>query len=147
MQLSPAGAIADVLWYETKNHARNIELDAFVVMPNHIHGILILNDDITDGMKNVGGVAWHPLFYDIIIRDGVSCERIQTYIIKNPSKWGKDKFYYQTDNKSCPGLKSNQKLREPSNHLPEQAPGQGGESAGKTAGQGCNKHRQRAVRQ
>lgn len=44
MQLTPAGAIASVFWHEIKNHAKNIELGEFVVMPNHIHGILILND-------------------------------------------------------------------------------------------------------
>ncbi|HEV7347003.1 transposase [Telluribacter sp.] len=43
MVLSPAGVIADVFWHEIKNHARNIELGEFVVMPNHVHGILILN--------------------------------------------------------------------------------------------------------
>ena len=43
MQLSPAGILADVFWHEIKNHAKNIELGEFVVMPNHIHGILILH--------------------------------------------------------------------------------------------------------
>ena len=37
------GAIADVLWHEIKNHAKNVKLGQFVVMPNHIHGILILD--------------------------------------------------------------------------------------------------------
>lgn len=46
MILSPTGAIADVLWYEIKNHVKNIELGEFVVMPNHIHGILILNGNV-----------------------------------------------------------------------------------------------------
>lgn len=56
MHVSPAGAIADVLWHEIKNHAKNIELGEFVVMPNHIHGILILNgnDRIRDGRDVVG---------------------------------------------------------------------------------------------
>ncbi len=51
MILTPAGVIADVLWHEIKNHAKNIGLGAFVVMPNHIHGILILdgNDVGVDG--------------------------------------------------------------------------------------------------
>ena len=44
MQVSPAGAIAYVLWNEIKNHAKNVELGEFVVMPNHVHGILILNN-------------------------------------------------------------------------------------------------------
>jgi len=38
------GVIADILWHEIPNHANNVELDAFVVMPNHIHGIIILNE-------------------------------------------------------------------------------------------------------
>jgi len=42
-QLSKIGIIADILWYEIKNHAKNIELGEFIAMPNHIHGILILN--------------------------------------------------------------------------------------------------------
>jgi putative transposase len=45
MQLSPIGIIANILCFETKNHFKNIELDVFIVMPNHIHGILILNND------------------------------------------------------------------------------------------------------
>ena len=42
IQLSNIGVIADVFWYEIKNHAEKIELDVFVIMPNHVHGILIL---------------------------------------------------------------------------------------------------------
>jgi|GEM_PF-78769 len=45
MQLSNIGVLADVLWYEIKNHAKNVSLDTFIIMPNHIHGILILNKD------------------------------------------------------------------------------------------------------
>ncbi len=43
MKLSHAGVLADVFWYEIKNHAQNIELDEYIVMPNHVHGIIILN--------------------------------------------------------------------------------------------------------
>jgi REP element-mobilizing transposase RayT len=54
MQLSQVGVIADIFWYEIPHHAKNVELGAFVVMPNHIHGILILtgNDD-DNGNDNV----------------------------------------------------------------------------------------------
>ncbi len=51
MQVSPAGAIAHVLWHEIKNHAKNVELGEFVVMPNHVHGILILKND-----RNIVGI-------------------------------------------------------------------------------------------
>jgi putative transposase len=58
MVLSNVGIIADILWYEIKNHSKNIELGQFVVMPNHVHGVLIIcgNDiesDATDDV-NVG---------------------------------------------------------------------------------------------
>ncbi len=43
MILSNVGVITDLLWYEIKNHAKNVELGQFVVMPNHLHGILILH--------------------------------------------------------------------------------------------------------
>ena len=43
MYLSNIGVLADVFWHEIKHHAQNIELGDFVVMPNHVHGILVLN--------------------------------------------------------------------------------------------------------
>lgn len=45
MILSPVGIIADLLWHEIKNHFNEVTLEEFVVMPNHIHGILILQND------------------------------------------------------------------------------------------------------
>jgi hypothetical protein len=58
MQLSRIGVIADILWYQIPRHTQNIELGSFVVMPNHIHGILILTQNATDndaGIVNDGG--------------------------------------------------------------------------------------------
>ena len=42
MIYTPVGAIADVLWSEIRNHTKNVELGEYTVMPNHVHGILIL---------------------------------------------------------------------------------------------------------
>src|SRR5690606_14847257 len=55
MLLSNTGIIADILWYEIPNHAPFVELGDFVVMPNHIHGILILNkpDAVETGHADV----------------------------------------------------------------------------------------------
>ncbi len=58
MQFSNIGIIANIMWYEIKNHANNIELGKFVVMPNHTHGILILknnNYDINNATDDVVG--------------------------------------------------------------------------------------------
>jgi putative transposase len=43
MILSPVGVLANVFWHEIPNHAPNVDLGAFVVMPDHFHGILILS--------------------------------------------------------------------------------------------------------
>jgi REP element-mobilizing transposase RayT len=42
MALSHAGEIAQARWFAIPHHHPNIELDAFVVMPNHVHGIVII---------------------------------------------------------------------------------------------------------
>jgi REP element-mobilizing transposase RayT len=43
MHLSEIGHIASQLWFEMPVHFPFIGLDAFVVMPNHIHGIILIN--------------------------------------------------------------------------------------------------------
>ena len=48
MNLSNIGVLADIFFHEIKNHSNNIRLNAFVVMPNHIHAILILNGGYID---------------------------------------------------------------------------------------------------
>ncbi|HHS50226.1 MAG TPA: transposase [candidate division Zixibacteria bacterium] len=42
--LSEYGKIAKQCWLDIPNHFTNVELDVFVIMPNHIHGILFLNE-------------------------------------------------------------------------------------------------------
>lgn len=51
MELSKVGVIADLLWCEIKNHTKNVQLGEFVVMPNHVHGILILDGSFTETEK------------------------------------------------------------------------------------------------
>ena len=49
MQLSSMGRIAEEYWRLIPKHFSHAELEAFVVMPNHIHGIIILDDDARTG--------------------------------------------------------------------------------------------------
>jgi len=46
MHLTEIGHIASQMWYEIADHFPCIGLDSFVVMPNHIHGIIIINRSI-----------------------------------------------------------------------------------------------------
>jgi putative transposase len=43
MQLSEIGKLAEQYWLEIPNHFPMVELGNFVVMPNHVHGILIID--------------------------------------------------------------------------------------------------------
>ena len=43
MMLNELGLIADKCWTEIPEHFNEVELDAYVIMPNHIHGIIIIN--------------------------------------------------------------------------------------------------------
>jgi REP element-mobilizing transposase RayT len=42
------GKFAEICWYEIPNHFPFVQLGAFVVMPNHIHGIIAINKPETD---------------------------------------------------------------------------------------------------
>ena len=44
MILSETGEIAQSMWYEIPKHSPVAQLGAFVVMPDHVHGILIINN-------------------------------------------------------------------------------------------------------
>jgi len=43
MQLSEIGKMANIYWNEIPEHFPFVKLDAFVVMPNHVHGINIID--------------------------------------------------------------------------------------------------------
>jgi REP element-mobilizing transposase RayT len=55
MKLSTAGMIVQGCWFQIPYLNLHVELGAFVVMPNHIHGILIL-DDIDNTVEIDGSV-------------------------------------------------------------------------------------------
>jgi len=59
MYLSEIGQIASNLWREIPVHFPFIGLDVFVVMPNHIHGIIVINRFI--GTPMVGALHATPL--------------------------------------------------------------------------------------
>ena len=51
MQLSEIGKIAQNEWYKTLEIRpdMNLQLDAFIVMPNHIHGIIVIGENEYNG--------------------------------------------------------------------------------------------------
>ena len=44
MQINLLGHVVLHAWHDLPNHYINVTLDAFCIMPNHIHGIIVLVD-------------------------------------------------------------------------------------------------------
>jgi putative transposase len=55
VQHSPFAAIVEAAWFDLPNYYPHVELDAFVIMPDHIHGIIWLHDmpdnNVGDGLR------------------------------------------------------------------------------------------------
>lgn len=111
MILNGFGKIADKFWKEIPKHFPYANLDKHIVMPNHLHGIIIL-DASTEKRQPIGVIinqfkractieirefninfGWHPRFHDHIIRNEKSLNNIRQYIINNPLNWKSDKNF------------------------------------------------------
>lgn len=130
MRLNEAGAMVQSVWDEIPVFYPGVLTDAFVVMPNHIHGIVVLvgapprgcpnqgqaqgpaptlslpdvvhrfktmtTKRYADGVKRNGwppfpGRLWQRNYYEHIIRNEESLNRIRQYIADNPARWVQDR--------------------------------------------------------
>jgi len=116
MRHSPAGVEAVRFWQAIPDHFPGVALDVFVVMPDHLHGIIHCGSDpgIASGASSVGSVlrwykasvvegfrigvrhnGWEPYdrhlwqrdYYDRIIRTDTELAAIRAYIEGNPGRW------------------------------------------------------------
>jgi putative transposase len=112
MRLNDAGRMLHAVWEDLPHHYAGIELDAFVVMPNHVHGIIFIVGagfkpaptkyglpEIVRGFKTFssrrinesrgtpGTRVWQRNYYEHIIRNDESLDRIREYIANNPMQW------------------------------------------------------------
>ncbi|MBI3159704.1 MAG: transposase [Chloroflexi bacterium] len=61
VEVSAAGEIVQTVWEELPQYYPNIELDEFVVMPNHVHGILWIVEPKGSVANDVGAQHAAPL--------------------------------------------------------------------------------------
>jgi REP element-mobilizing transposase RayT len=114
MRLNKYGQIIQYAWLDLPNHYPHVELGAFCIMPNHMHGIIILNDVERAGIKRhplpeivrafksfsarrinavrkmPGTPFWQRNYYEHVIRNDQDHRIIQEYILSNPLNWEKD---------------------------------------------------------
>jgi REP element-mobilizing transposase RayT len=127
MNLNEYGKIVTATWNDLAFYYPAIKLDAFIVMPNHVHGIIVITGAKTGGetpplqkptlgqimgyykyqstnrikasMKTAGSAIWQRGYYEHVIRDDKSLNRIQEYIIGNPQRWHLDRENPQAQGK------------------------------------------------
>lgn len=54
MILNDLGIIVNKFWVEIPNHYQNISLDEYIIMPDHMHGIIIINSNSSVQTPNLG---------------------------------------------------------------------------------------------
>ncbi|MDF1500849.1 MAG: transposase [Anaerolineales bacterium] len=54
MQLNAAGRMVKTVWDDIPTHYPGVDIDACVIMPNHIHGIIVLVGAAPRGRPNIG---------------------------------------------------------------------------------------------
>ncbi len=107
--LSAHGLVVKAAIENITAHYQTISVDKYVIMPNHVHLILTINDDgramraptISTVINQMKGYVtkqirvsfWQKLFHDHIIRNELEYQKIWAYIDTNPLNW-KDDCYY-----------------------------------------------------
>ena len=105
MKFSEIGKTAYKNIEKLKDIYKTIKIDKFIIMPNHIHLILIIDKETNLLVSNIikkykewvtkqiGKSIWQKSYYDHIIRNEKDYLRIWEYIDENIIKWNLDKYY------------------------------------------------------
>jgi putative transposase len=114
---SPAGTMVVKCWESIPEQYPFVEIDAFVVMPNHMHGVITLQPvdggtppkslpEVVAAFKSITTIAykramaaeaWEPIgqrlwqrsFHDRVIRGDRHLERAREYVEGNPGNWAR----------------------------------------------------------
>jgi ATP-dependent DNA helicase RecQ len=117
LQPTTIGKIAHQYWMEIPTHFPFVVLDEFVIMPDHVHGILYFDkpehkyqihrpNKFAPQSKNLASVirgykaavkkyatmnnisfAWQSRYHDHVIRSERELQAVRRYIRNNPQKW------------------------------------------------------------
>jgi len=117
VELSEKGKIVEKQLLALQERFETARIDKYIIMPTHIHVIIILAEDTAgaspcptlvdiicafkslstrlcnmhDNVK--GRKIWQASFYEEVIRSKSAYRQIWGYIDSNPSKWGDDIYF------------------------------------------------------
>ena len=120
--LNDFGKVAERKLLETQKHYKNVFVDKYVIMPNHIHAIIVLKNEKAERsrpfptLSQVVGLyksgvtkeihekspnikVWQKSFNDVIIRNEKAYNEICKYIYDNPLK---EEIDYQIQDRERP---------------------------------------------
>lgn len=149
VQLNETGRLVESVWLQTATVRPEIELDAYVVMPNHFHAIFFIHESpgvpgatrrvaptknhsasagkpcrpagpkpksvgaiigqfkslvtkrINLTQQHLDGFVWQRNYYEHVIRDEESLNRIREYIATNAPRWDLDRENLQAAGKDA----------------------------------------------
>ena len=112
---TPIGDYATKCWHSIPDHYPFVELDEFILMPDHLHGIICFakkersewkQNQFGPQIQNLGAVIrgfkgavtsfakannipfqWQPRYFDRVIRNDHELNLIRDYIRDNPGQW------------------------------------------------------------
>lgn len=118
VRLTDAGAMVEHHLVSLPQRFDSVEIDSYVVMPNHIHFIIEMNLEKIDssgtdlsepiqafkslttreygvGVRQHGwppyrGILWQKRYFETIVRNERALDRHRRYIASNPANWWRD---------------------------------------------------------
>lgn len=109
VSLLPAGRIVADEWLRIAELRPGTWLDAYVIMPDHLHGLVGLGGDRAGPVQRLAAVIggfkaactsrfrelvgdpharlWHRNYYEHVVRSAREVERIRGYVAANPRRW------------------------------------------------------------
>ncbi len=119
MRLNDAGRLIEDAWQWLVHRYSYVSLDEYIVMPNHLHGIIVIGDQplgasrsaptprkplgqligafktvSTRRFNNIRGTPgqqlWQRNYYERIVRNEEELNHIREYILGNPVMWDTD---------------------------------------------------------
>ena len=111
-EAAPLREVALSFWLQLPERFPSVALDEFVLMPNHLHGILIFTEPANYSLSVVvgqyksrttkqinrmlhtgGSDVWQRNYYERIIRSDAELNAFRRYIRDNPAQWELDENY------------------------------------------------------
>lgn len=120
MRNNAVGTMVANAWSSLPQVVPEVQLEAFAVMPNHVHGIIQLvhgtsaerlhlgsvlqtvkrltthqyvQGVLAEGWPRFDGRLWQRSYHDHILRDDRDMDRLREDIASNPARWSEDRIH------------------------------------------------------